>query len=181
MPPDLDVDIALECEGWSAKLENVEAISNAAARCGFEHASADGAGVFEPSAEVCIVLGSDDDVRQLNRDYRGLDKPTNVLSFANLEEGTSTAPVGHPDGAPLLLGDIIIALETVEREAGQENKRLEHHLSHMIVHGMLHLLGYDHESENEAREMEALEVKALAELGINNPYDDQHLSEGRKQ
>jgi len=174
---DLDIDIVVESGDWSTLIGDVEAVCNTAARCGFEYACADGVVLDGSTAEIGIVLSSDDYVQNLNRDYRGLNKSTNVLSFGSLEEGTFAAPSGHPEGAPILLGDIIVAFETVEREAREENKQLAQHLSHMIIHGMLHLLGYDHESDGEAMEMEALEVKALAELGIRNPYDDWRQSQ----
>ena len=98
----------------------------------------------------------------LNRDWRGIDKPTNVLSF----------PVRRrkPDGLPALLGDVIVAYETLAREASEENKPFLHHLAHLAVHGFLHLLGYDHETDSEAEAMEGLEREILARLGIADPY-----------
>ena len=115
--------------------------------------------------EVSLLLTDDSQVRELNRDYRGQDKPTNVLSFAALD---SDSPI-PPDG-PILLGDVIIARETAEREATDEDKTLVHHLSHLVVHGVLHLLGYDHNEDDEAEEMESLERSVLAGLGVPDPY-----------
>lgn len=115
--------------------------------------------------EVSLLLTRDSQVRELNRDYRGQDKPTNVLSFAALD---ADSPI-PPDG-PILLGDVIIARETTEREAGDEGKSLAHHLSHLVVHGVLHLLGYDHMEDDEAEEMESLERSILATLGVPDPY-----------
>ena len=115
--------------------------------------------------EVSLLLTGDSQVRELNRDYRGQDKPTNVLSFAALD---ADSPI-PPDG-PILLGDVIIARETTEREAGDEGKSLVHHLSHLVVHGVLHLLGYDHMEDDEAEEMESLERSILATLGVPDPY-----------
>lgn len=114
-------------------------------------------------AEAAVALSSDDRVRALNLTYRGKDKPTNVLSFPASEQAM-------PAGAPRHLGDIVLAAETVAREAAAEGKPPRHHLQHLVVHGLLHLLGYDHESEAEAREMEALEVEILRELGVPDPY-----------
>ncbi len=101
----------------------------------------------------------------MNRDYRGKDKATNVLSFATLDGETFI----HP-GMAFHLGDIILALETLKREAEEQDKRLEDHFSHLLVHGTLHLLGYDHMKINEAKEMENLEIHILNGLGVENPY-----------
>lgn len=111
------------------------------------------------------MLTDDKRMRQLNRAYRGKDKPTNVLSFAALD-GEKPKP-----GAPWLLGDIVLASGVIAREARQQAKKLDHHLSHMAVHGMLHLLGYDHDDDADAEIMEALEIAALAGMGIANPYE----------
>lgn len=116
--------------------------------------------------EIGVVLADDAFVRALNRDYRGRDKPTNVLAFAALD-GARPSP---PPGAPLLLGDIVIAFETVTAEAKAQGKRLGDHLSHLVVHGTLHLLGHDHATAAEAAAMERLEAEALAGLGVADPY-----------
>ncbi len=107
--------------------------------------------------EVSLVLTDDASIRALNRNYRSKDKPTNILSFPTIE-------------APGLLGDIILARETIIAEAQRADKRLPDHLTHLIIHGLLHLLGYDHIQAQEADIMEAIEIKALAKLGIANPY-----------
>ncbi len=105
--------------------------------------------------EVSLVLANDAFVRKLNHDYRGKDKPTNVLSFPG--EGN-------------YLGDIVLARQTVVREAKEQGKTARAHTTHLIIHGMLHLLGYDHERNADAKKMEALEIKILKKLGISNPY-----------
>lgn len=111
------------------------------------------------------MLTDDRRMRQLNRAYRGKDKPTNVLSFAALDAERPAPKM------PWLLGDVVLASGVIAREAKAQAKPLEHHLSHMAVHGMLHLLGYDHEDHADALIMEALEVAALAKMGIANPYE----------
>jgi len=116
-------------------------------------------------AEIAVMLTDDATIRTLNRDFRGIDKPTNVLSFPAPEIGGA-----DEDDAPRTLGDIAIAYETLRREADDEAKPFLHHLSHLAVHGFLHLIGYDHESDEEAEDMEALEVEILARLGIPDPY-----------
>lgn len=105
--------------------------------------------------ELTVVLADDAFIRELNKTYRGKNKPTNVLSFSG--EGSH-------------LGDIILAIETIEREAEEQNKSFRHHATHLIVHGVLHLQGHDHENKVMANDMERKEIKILKKLGINNPY-----------
>ena len=111
--------------------------------------------------EVTIRIVTSEESQLLNHQYRGKDKPTNVLSF----------PFESPPGIELpLLGDLIVCADVVAAEAAEQGKSLSHHWAHMIIHGCLHLLGYDHIEEQDAREMEALEVELLAELNIKDPY-----------
>jgi probable rRNA maturation factor len=119
-------------------------------------------------AELAVMLTDDAGIRTLNSNWRGIDKPTNVLSFPALQP-TGT---GGPDDAPRMLGDIAIAYQTTRREADDEGKPFDHHLSHLAVHGFLHLIGYDHENDADAEAMEALEREILAQLGIPDPYAD---------
>ncbi|QSX39923.1 rRNA maturation RNase YbeY [Shewanella cyperi] len=116
-----------------------------------------------PQAELTIRLVDSDESRSLNHSYRGKDKPTNVLSF----------PFEAPPGVELpLLGDLVICAEVVENEAAEQHKTLEAHWAHMVVHGCLHLLGYDHIEDAEAEEMEALETELLQGLGFADPYQE---------
>ncbi len=126
------------------------------------NAAAVGAG---KNAEASIILTNDAEIHKLNKQYRGFDKPTNVLSF---ETGDST-----------LLGDIFISFDTVMREARENDKSFEDHAAHMVVHGILHLLGYDHIEDTDADKMESLEIKVLKKLGIANPYSDEKISPKR--
>jgi len=119
-------------------------------------------------AELAVMLTDDSGIRTLNNSWRGIDKPTNVLSFPALQP---TGAVG-PDDAPRMLGDIAIAFETTRKEADDEQKPFDHHLSHLAVHGFLHLIGYDHENDDDADAMEGLETEVLAQLGIPDPYAD---------
>src|SRR6202140_2583960 len=119
-------------------------------------------------AELAVMLTDDAGIRTLNSNWRGIDKPTNVLSFPALQP---SGP-GGPDEAPRMLGDIAIAYETTRRQADDEQKQFDHHLSHLAVHGFLHLIGYDHESDGDAETMETLEQEILAQLGIPDPYAD---------
>ncbi|MEH6757748.1 MAG: rRNA maturation RNase YbeY [Parasphingorhabdus sp.] len=124
--------------------------------------------------EVSIKLSNNDEVRQLNAAYRGKDKSTNVLSFP-LVARDLLGSLSNSDDGEVLLGDIIMAHDVCEKEAKEKGIPMVNHASHLLVHGVLHLLGYDHEIETDALIMEALEVKALQDLGIANPYADEHL------
>lgn len=117
----------------------------------------------QKETELSLVLTDDASIRAINAEWRNKDKATNVLSFPAFDIAPGDAP------GPML-GDIIIARETVEREAQEENKSFDQHLHHMIVHGLLHLLGYDHENDEEAEEMEGLEREILHALAIPDPY-----------
>ena len=123
-----------------------------------------------PLVEIAVRLTDDAEVHQLNRDFRGKDKPTNVLSFPQYEPD-DFASLGNSDDGEILIGDIVLARETCAREAAEKGISVIDHATHLIVHGTLHLVGYDHMDDASAEAMEALEVKALATLGINNPYD----------
>jgi probable rRNA maturation factor len=152
----IEIDIAVESEKWAAiELDSLVARAVEAARTESNVELA-------PSAEISLLFCDDARIRELNREWRRLDKPTNVLSF----------PASDPSrlAQARLLGDIAIAFETVERESIDEHKSLSDHLSHMVVHGFLHLVGYDHESEDDAEVMEAAERRALARLNIADPY-----------
>jgi probable rRNA maturation factor len=119
-------------------------------------------------AELAVMLTDDSGIRTLNSNWRGIDRPTNVLSFPALPPTGQ----GGADDAPRMLGDIAIAYETTRQEADDEQKPFDHHLSHLAVHGFLHLIGYDHENDDDAEAMEALEQEILAQLGIPDPYAD---------
>ena len=119
-------------------------------------------------AEIAVMLTDDSGIQTLNSNWRGIDKPTNVLSFPALQPTGS----GAPDDAPRMLGDIAIAYQTTRKEADDEQKPFDHHLSHLAVHGFLHLIGYDHEKDDDAEAMESLEAEILAQLGIPDPYAD---------
>lgn len=126
-----------------------------------------GAGASKAEIETGITLTNDSRIQTLNRDYRGKDKPTNVLSFPQIDWTEENAVKNEP---LIMLGDIIVALETIEREAAEQDKRLQDHFIHMLIHSFLHLCGYDHENALDAQEMESLEIQILSEMGIKNPY-----------
>ena len=125
------------------------------------------------NCEVAVRVVDEDEIRELNRTYRGKDAPTNVLSFpADLE-----SMPGLPSDDVRLLGDLIICAPVVAREASEQEKAVAEHWAHMVVHGVLHLLGYDHETDAEAERMESLEARILARRGLQNPYEDRRRGE----
>jgi probable rRNA maturation factor len=158
-----EIDVLLECEAWAAALPDVEDRCVAAATAALKAAPPAGDVV-----ELAVVLADDAIIRDLNRDWRGQDKATNVLSFAALDDDAAPSV----PGAPVLLGDVVLAFETCVAEAARDGKTLADHLTHLVVHGTLHLVGFDHETgDDDAEEMEAMETAILAELGIADPYD----------
>jgi probable rRNA maturation factor len=160
--PDHEIDIAVEDERWAGAAPDLERFVVRAV----EAALAVAPEVPAHPVEVSILLTDDATVQDLNRTWRGKDKPTNVLSFP--------APLQplHA-GAAQPLGDVVLAYDTMLRESEEQSKPLHHHLAHLLVHGILHLLGQDHETgESEAEAMEALETAALRSLGIPDPYCD---------
>ena len=158
--PITEVLVVAEC--WQAEPDAEAVIQRAIA------AASEAVGSDIGEAELAVMLTDDSGIRTLNSNWRGIDKPTNVLSFPALQpEGAR-----KPGDAPPMLGDIAIAYETMRREADEEHKPFDHHLSHLAVHGFLHLIGYDHENDDDAEEMEALETQILAHLGIPDPYAD---------
>ena len=156
--PITEVVIAAEC--WRNEPDAEAVVQRAIA------AAASASDADAGNAELAVMLTDDAGIRALNKDFRGIDKPTNVLSFPAPEP----AGTGGENDAPRVLGDIAIAYETVRREADDEGKPFADHLSHLAVHGFLHLMGYDHETDDDAEEMENLETEILAQLGIPDPY-----------
>jgi probable rRNA maturation factor len=150
--------LAIEAEGWpqAQHLENLVLVALGATENGL------GLSADYPS-EVSFLFADDATIQGINKQWRGKNKPTNVLSFPAFALRPGMAP--KP-----LLGDIALALKTIQREAIDEQKSFDHHLTHLIIHGLLHLFGYDHETDAEAGVMEALEVKILKTLAIADPY-----------
>ena len=165
------IDVMIEDPRWTDRLPEAEQLTGQAVSAAFEIAKHDG-----PTA-VSVLLADDTRIAALNRDFRGLDKPTNVLSFAAVE--TPVLPGEIPS-----LGDIALALDTLSREATDAGLSLRNHFLHLIVHASLHLIGYTHDLDEDAERMEALEIVALGGLGIRNPYEewgDGHTAYGTRE
>ena len=163
------LEIALEADDeWDSSRSWEQLVRNAAEAAIAESAFPELASSERP-VELSVRLTGDEEVRSLNAQWRGKDKPTNVLSFPLLDHGDlRDANVAGPE---LLLGDIIVARGVCVSEAAEKGLSVEDHAAHLLVHGTLHLLGYDHHDDGEAEDMEAREVRALARLGISDPYE----------
>ncbi|HXP05455.1 MAG TPA: rRNA maturation RNase YbeY [Stellaceae bacterium] len=157
----LAVEVTIPCPLWVHVCADAAALAATAARLALLRSEA------PPASVVDVTLTDDAAQRALNHTWRGKDASTNVLAFP-----AADPTIPPPDGAPLLLGDVILAYETVSREAEEQHKPLADHLRHLVVHGVLHLLGYDHIETAGAAAMEAREIAILAELGVPNPYRD---------
>ena len=151
------IDVSVEAGDWGPK-RPLSTLARKAVTAAIAELGLTGQG-----SELSILFTDDDAIQQLNAEWRGKDKPTNVLSFPAFP-----MKIGNP--VPPMLGDIVMARETIEREARLDGKQVEHHISHLVVHGVLHLLGYDHEDDSEAELMESTERRILARLAIADPY-----------
>ena len=156
----MDISVTISDPGWR-QISTPKELIDVAAGAALLVTQHDGC-----NQAVCVVLGSDAEVARLNKIWRNKAAATNVLSFP------AGQPKALPEGAILPLGDIILAYAVVAEEAGAQGKALATHLCHLIVHAMLHLLGYDHQNDDEAEKMEMLEIAAMKHLGLPNPYEE---------
>lgn len=170
-----DINLGLEVteKKWDELFSNIDSLSHQIMVQTFDYVNEneeiDFLNLNKP-ININLCLSNDEEVRNLNHQYRDMDKPTNVLSFANIDDETFEDELKlFPE---VELGDIIIALETLEREAKEKNITLKDHYSHLLVHGILHLLGFDHMDDEEAEYMEDFEVQILKKLNIKNPYTE---------
>jgi probable rRNA maturation factor len=164
-----EVDLLIEDPRWSEA--GLEPLVERAAPMALEELG------LEPTQFALSILACDDArIATLNADFRGKPAPTNVLSWPSEERAAAAPgempylPPHHPVGPPLELGDIALAYETCQREAAEAGKSMEHHVTHLVIHGLLHLLGFDHETDPDAELMESLETRILARLGVPDPY-----------
>ena len=164
----LEIDIEAD-EEWDSSNTDWSLLVRRAAEAAIAESAFPQLARAERPVELSVRLTGDEAVRALNSEWRGKDKPTNVLSFPMAGEDDLTT--GNVVEQELLLGDIVLARGVCEREAAEKDIPVESHATHLIVHGTLHLLGYDHEEDNQATDMEQREVRALARLGIGDPYE----------
>ncbi|MCQ2965134.1 MAG: rRNA maturation RNase YbeY [Alphaproteobacteria bacterium] len=160
----IKVAIKVREKKWQTDIEKVRSIVRKAASQAWKLGNVGELEIPVDDVEISVLLTDNEEVHVLNRDYRGVDKTTNVLSFASLDDEFEIID------SPLLLGDIIVAYGKTKEEAVEENISLQDHLFHLIVHGVLHLIGYDHIEDAEAEEMENKEIEILNKNGISNPY-----------
>jgi probable rRNA maturation factor len=165
-PDALDITVAIHDRRWHYALPNVAVFCERAIRFVLMSQTSRWYNTewSDVALEVACVMTDDQEIQMLNSRFRGQDKPTNVLSFEADPDGPCM------QGSPRVLGDIIISLDTLQREASEQGKTLQDHAAHMLVHGTLHLLGLDHIRDDEAEIMEKIEVEALSALGVANPY-----------
>ena len=161
LKPTLTVDIQVQSPLWSQQPGAEAAVRTVVAAT---------AALSTSGGEVSILLTDDSAVQRLNRDWRGIDKPTNVLSFP--------APERMTKGVTAFFGDIVIAYETLARECAAEGRDFLHHLTHLAAHGYLHLVGYDHQNDQDAKEMEALESKIMTRMKLPDPWNDVRRVQG---
>ena len=167
MTPVAAIAVRSRCAAWKKACPPAPRLVRAAAQRALRRGAAASGLALPRRVELGVSLADDACQQRLNRDYRGRDRPTNVLAFPAWAPGETLA-----SDAPLLLGDVVLAFETVTREAEEQRKPLVDHLSHLTVHGVLHLLGYDHRAPDDALMMEALESSILVGLGVPDPYRD---------
>ena len=167
------LNIIFDDEGWKNKLPEIDAFANKVFDNALRFLSENDLG-FEgwdnKPVSINLSLSNNNEVQKLNREFRAKDKPTNVLSFANIDDEFFEEE--FLVGDIVELGDIIMAMETLEDEAGIKKISLQNHFAHLLIHGILHLFGYDHMEDDEADEMEGIEIDILKELGIANPYEE---------
>lgn len=170
---DLGIDLDVASAKWKAAFPRRDLKIKVAAACAFMGAKKPKA--FEGRVvDISIILTDNRTIKKLNRDYLGKDKATNVLSFPQLQiKGLKARDLAiYPKSSPLPLGDVVLAFETIKKEAKEQKKKIEDHVAHLVVHGVLHLLGYDHMTARDAKTMESLECDILALLGYADPYAD---------
>ena len=167
------LNIIFDDEGWKNKLPEIDAFANKVFDNALRFLSENDLG-FEgwdnKPVSINLSLSNNDEVQKLNREFRAKDKPTNVLSFANIDDEFFEDEFLKED--VIELGDVIMAIETLEDESKIKNISLQNHFAHLLIHGILHLFGYDHMEDDEADEMEGIEIDVLKELGIANPYEE---------
>lgn len=176
LPFIIDLATTISDPNWQGTVSDIDGLAAEAVRATLVSVSTEFqltpvADAPKPIVEISLVFTNDENIQALNRDYRDKDKPTNVLSYPDTPLSQAELSGAVLMDEPLLLGDIVMARETLIREAEEQSKSFRDHLTHLLVHGVLHLAGFDHMEENEAEKMENLEIMILQSLHISNPYE----------
>ncbi len=169
----IEYSLIIDDENWEQELKSHQEIADTIFNTTMEHLVTEfdlELFEFEKNFNCNLILTNDDQVQELNNQFRGQDKPTNVLSFANIDSQDFEDILNDEDDVSL--GEIFVALETLQKEATEKSISLEHHFAHLFIHGILHLLGFDHQIDEDAEEMEQIEVEILQKLNIINPYEE---------
>ncbi len=174
LPSGLILEVSIDCDSWTSALPDYKKYCNICVEQVTQHIL-EGRSLYNlPHVELSIILCNDALIRELNQDYRSNDNPTNVLSFPGLDDKEIDLYLRNNQVAPdhpLSLGEIFIAYETMKNEADKSSVKLSEHFQHIVIHGILHVLGYDHIDDEEARIMEEIETRLLNNLGIDDPYN----------
>lgn len=166
MPNDVKVDVLAPAEQWIQAIEDISQLVTKTVEAAVKISQK-----INQNCEVCVVLSDDFELQVLNKEYRGIDSPTNVLSFpSDSIDKEDNESAYNFSGKPLMLGDIVIAYETMQKESLNSDTPLADHLAHILIHGVLHLCKFDHENDKDAQIMESMEIAILKELGVKNPY-----------
>ena len=176
LPFTIDLAISINDSAWQENVADINSLTTEAVQATLGVVSKEFkltplTDAPKPAVEISLVFTDDAEVHTLNRNHRDKNKPTNVLSFPDAPLDQSELASAAQMKEPLLLGDIVMARETLIREATEQNKSVRDHLTHLLVHGVLHLAGFDHMEENKAEKMENLEIMILQTLNIANPYE----------
>lgn len=170
----IEYSLIVDDQRWEEVLKEYQNIADMTFKAAMDYMTAEfELELFDYDKEfyLNLILTNDNLIRDLNKQFRGKDKPTNVLSFANLDADDFQKKLEDEKEAEICLGEIFVALETLVQEADEKGILLKNHLAHLFVHGILHLLGFDHQDDDEADEMEQIEVAILKNIDINNPYE----------
>ncbi len=168
IPSSFDIDVLVDTPLWHDNHDNIELFVRGTLSLCLHHLKTEELLQGFECVEVSCLLSHDDKIQELNNHFRGKNKPTNVLSFASCDLKTK---VFELEGS-LMIGDIILGYETIRIEAQEQKKSFENHLRHLLIHGLLHLLGYDHIEDQDAQKMEQLEVALLRVFGVHDPYQN---------
>jgi probable rRNA maturation factor len=169
-----DIDIQIMDEKWRKNFANIDVLIKQAIKATLNHFPLP----FDAPIDISVQCENDDHIKALNKGYRDKDKATNVLSFPGLDWETPATALKTPlfEGQEALLGDIVLSIETLISEAETQQKQLDHHLTHLIIHSVLHLLGFNHLEDDEAETMEQIEIDIMVNLGFSNPYQPSNKS-----